>query len=128
MFSLEVSFCIQSYVMWILKPLLPKLRILSWQTGFVVDRVKQRHFVMRLFLLSGVLTLGCYLWLASPPTVTKTPIPAIVSFATGHGFSPCKHLHATYDTKQTQIRDSTARRDCPSNRTAKICIDDTRCA
>ncbi|KAH9898415.1 MFS general substrate transporter [Cubamyces lactineus] len=57
-------------------------------TGFVVDKVKKRNFVMKLFLLSATLTLGCFIWLALPPEVTKTPIPAIISFASGHGFSP----------------------------------------
>ncbi|KAI0361645.1 MFS general substrate transporter [Trametes cingulata] len=57
-------------------------------TGFVVDRVKKRNFVMRLFLVSGILTLACYIWLALPPDFTKTPLPAIISFASGHGFSP----------------------------------------
>ncbi|RDX55878.1 MFS general substrate transporter [Lentinus brumalis] len=57
-------------------------------TGFVIDRVKRSNFVMRLFLLSSILTLCCYLWLATPPSLTKTPIPGIISFALGHGFSP----------------------------------------
>ncbi|RPD62956.1 MFS general substrate transporter [Lentinus tigrinus ALCF2SS1-7] len=57
-------------------------------TGVVIDRVKRSNFVMRLFLLSGVLTLGCYLWLSAPPSLTKTPMPGIISFALGHGFSP----------------------------------------
>ncbi|KAI0365233.1 MFS general substrate transporter [Pilatotrama ljubarskyi] len=57
-------------------------------TGFVVDRVKKRNFVMQLFLLSAMLTLACYVWLVLPPALTKTPIPAVVSFALGHGFSP----------------------------------------
>ncbi|KAI0651837.1 MFS general substrate transporter [Trametes meyenii] len=56
--------------------------------GIVVDRVKKRNFVMRLFLVAACLTLACYIWLALPPELTKTPIPAIVSFASGHGFSP----------------------------------------
>lgn len=57
-------------------------------TGFVVDRVKGRGFVMQLFTASAVLTLLCYAWLALPPSVTKTPMPAIISFAMGHGFAP----------------------------------------
>ncbi|KAI1797869.1 MFS general substrate transporter [Ganoderma leucocontextum] len=57
-------------------------------TGFVVDRVKKRNFVIRLFLLSGFLTFCCYIWLALPPSWAKTPIPGIVSFALGNGFSP----------------------------------------
>lgn len=47
---------------------------------------------MKLFLTSAILTLLCYIWLALPPTWTKTPIPAIISFAMGHGFSPREHL------------------------------------
>lgn len=66
------------------------------QIGLVVDRVKRRNIVMKLFLLSATLTLGCYIWLAFPPQFTKTPIPAIISFATGHGFSPREqHQKAT---------------------------------
>ncbi|KAI0724538.1 MFS general substrate transporter [Cerioporus squamosus] len=57
-------------------------------TGFVIDRVKRSNFVMRLFLLSGILTLCAYLWLAAPPSLTQTPLPGIISFALGHGFSP----------------------------------------
>ncbi|KAI0639383.1 MFS general substrate transporter [Trametes polyzona] len=57
-------------------------------TGLIVDRVKKRNIVMKLFLLSAILTLACYIWLALPPSFTKTPIPAIISFASGHGFSP----------------------------------------
>ncbi|EMD42034.1 hypothetical protein CERSUDRAFT_110574 [Gelatoporia subvermispora B] len=56
--------------------------------GYVIDRVKKRGFVLRLFMVSGCLTLLCYLWLALPPEQTETPIPAIASFATGHGFAP----------------------------------------
>ncbi|KAI8995613.1 MFS general substrate transporter [Trametes punicea] len=57
-------------------------------TGLVVDRVKKRNFIMKLFLLSACLTLTCYIWLALPPEWTQSPMPAIASFATGHGFSP----------------------------------------
>lgn len=56
--------------------------------GFVVDRVKTRGFVMQLFTASSCLTLLCYFWLSLPPRFTGTPMPAIVSFAAGHGFSP----------------------------------------
>ncbi|OCH96182.1 MFS general substrate transporter [Obba rivulosa] len=56
--------------------------------GYVVDRVKKQGFVLQLLMMSGCLTLICYLWLALPPDWTKTPIPAIASFATGHGFAP----------------------------------------
>ncbi|KAI0963548.1 hypothetical protein AcW1_000594 [Taiwanofungus camphoratus] len=57
-------------------------------TGFIVDRVKRRGFVMQLFTASSVLTLLCFLWLVLPPEWTKSPMPAITAFATGHGFSP----------------------------------------
>ncbi|KAM5535449.1 hypothetical protein V8D89_010971 [Ganoderma adspersum] len=57
-------------------------------TGFVVDRVKKRNFVLRLFMLSGFLTLCCYIWLALPPSTSKTPVPGIASYALGIGFSP----------------------------------------
>ncbi|KAF7791842.1 hypothetical protein EIP86_002866 [Pleurotus ostreatoroseus] len=57
-------------------------------TGYVVDLLRKHGIVLRLFMLSSLLTLGCYIWLSLPPSVTETPIPAIVSFATGHGFSP----------------------------------------
>lgn len=56
--------------------------------GHVVDRVKRQGFVLRLLMISACLTLLCYCWLASPPEWTKTPVPAIVSFASGHGFAP----------------------------------------
>ncbi|KAH9849777.1 MFS general substrate transporter [Lenzites betulinus] len=56
--------------------------------GMVVDRVKKRNIVMKLFLLSAILTLNCYIWLALPPSWTKSPMPALISFASGHGFSP----------------------------------------
>ncbi len=54
----------------------------------MIDRVKKRNLPMMLLLLSGILTLACYLWLATPPRLTKTPLPAIFSFALGHGFAP----------------------------------------
>lgn len=54
---------------------------------------------MKLFLLSATLTLGCYIWLALPPHFTKTPIPAIISFATGHGFSPCEPIKQSFITE-----------------------------
>ncbi|KAF5374758.1 hypothetical protein D9758_000272 [Tetrapyrgos nigripes] len=56
--------------------------------GFLVDRYKQRPIVVQLLLLSSILTLFAYVWLAIPPTWTQTPIPAVLSFAIGHGFSP----------------------------------------
>ena len=47
---------------------------------------------MQLFTASSILTLVCYAWLALPPSWTKSPMLGIVSFASGHGFSPCKCL------------------------------------
>ncbi|KAH9937670.1 major facilitator superfamily domain-containing protein [Fomitopsis serialis] len=57
-------------------------------TGFLVDRVKRRGFVMQLLTASSMLTLVCYAWLALPPSWTKSPMPGIMAFASGHGFSP----------------------------------------
>ncbi|PCH33619.1 MFS general substrate transporter [Wolfiporia cocos MD-104 SS10] len=57
-------------------------------TGFIVDRVKKRGFVLQLFTVSSIFTLLCYAWLVLPPEWTKSPMPAIAAFATGHGFSP----------------------------------------
>lgn len=68
------------------------LSVIFSQIGMVVDRVKKRNIVMKLFLLSAILTLGCYVWLALPPSWTKSPMPALISFASGHGFSPCRSL------------------------------------
>lgn len=58
------------------------------QCGYITDVVKTRSFVHRLLLLSSVLTLICYAWLALPPTATSTPLPAMISFGLGIGFSP----------------------------------------
>ncbi|KAG8957619.1 hypothetical protein FRC03_009970 [Tulasnella sp. 419] len=55
--------------------------------GYLTDRLKKGPIVHHLFVLSSVLTLFCYLWLALPPTWTASPNPAIFAFATGHGFS-----------------------------------------
>ncbi|KAH9944398.1 MFS general substrate transporter [Epithele typhae] len=57
-------------------------------TGMIVDRAKKRNMPMQLLLVSGVLTSACYAWLAAPPKWTRTPIPAVLSFALGHGFAP----------------------------------------
>ncbi|KII94372.1 hypothetical protein PLICRDRAFT_36635 [Plicaturopsis crispa FD-325 SS-3] len=56
--------------------------------GVIVDRLQRHAIVIRLFMLSSALTMLCYIWLALPVSWTHTPIPAIVSFAIGHGFSP----------------------------------------
>ncbi|KAI0793483.1 major facilitator superfamily domain-containing protein [Abortiporus biennis] len=57
-------------------------------TGYLVDTLKHRGIVLRLFTLSSILTLVAYLWLALPAHITKSPIPAIATFAAGHGFAP----------------------------------------
>ncbi|KAF9566046.1 MFS general substrate transporter [Agrocybe pediades] len=56
--------------------------------GYLTDVVKKRSFVHRLLLLSSVLTMFCYGWLSLSPTTTKTPLPAMISFGFGLGFSP----------------------------------------
>jgi len=35
-----------------------------------------------------VLTMLCYFWLVLPPSITRTPIPAIALYALGQGFAP----------------------------------------
>ncbi|KAF8973948.1 major facilitator superfamily domain-containing protein [Flammula alnicola] len=56
--------------------------------GFLVDFGKHRPIVIQLLLLSSSLTMFAYVWFALSPSWTKTPVPAIISFAIGHGFSP----------------------------------------
>ncbi|KAJ3734891.1 major facilitator superfamily domain-containing protein [Lentinula guzmanii] len=56
--------------------------------GFLVDRYKNRPIIVQLMLVSSTLTLLAFCWLVLPPDATQTPIPAIASFAIGHGFSP----------------------------------------
>jgi hypothetical protein len=43
---------------------------------------------MKLLITSSCLTLLAYLWMAAPASVTKTPVPAILTYATAAGFSP----------------------------------------
>ncbi|TCD71510.1 hypothetical protein EIP91_008891 [Steccherinum ochraceum] len=57
-------------------------------TGWAVDALKHRGIVLRLLATSSILTLLCYIWMALPPEFTRTPIPGIISFGLGHGFSP----------------------------------------
>jgi hypothetical protein len=45
-------------------------------------------------MTSSLLTMFCYFWLVLPPSMTKSPLPGIASFATGHGFSPRKRKFA----------------------------------
>lgn len=56
--------------------------------GYVVDKIKRRSIVTDVLCLTSTLTLLAYAWLALPPATTGTPIPAIISYALGHGMSP----------------------------------------
>lgn len=56
--------------------------------GFLVDRFKHRPIVIQLLALSSVLTLTAYTWLAFPAKITRSPVPAIFTFAIGQGFAP----------------------------------------
>ena len=58
------------------------------QTGYIVDALRKRHIVLRLFMMSSLFTMFCYFWLVLPPKLTGSPLPGIAAFATGHGFSP----------------------------------------
>ena len=100
------------------------------QTGLIVDRVKKRNIVMRLLLVSGALTLGCYLWLAAPPKWTQTPMPAIVSFALGHGFSPRTHEFPSVECSQEFTRRSRSAfgGDCATHRSSQVRLHDAWCA
>jgi hypothetical protein len=60
----------------------------SFQCGYLVDRSKKQPIIMQLFLLSSVLTLCCYAWLALPPEWTQTSFPAVLAFGSGYGFAP----------------------------------------
>ncbi|KAH7883611.1 major facilitator superfamily domain-containing protein [Phlebopus sp. FC_14] len=62
--------------------------ILYPASGYLVDRLKHPQTIVRMFLLSSILTMLCYAWLAGPPQWTQTPFPGIISFASGIGFSP----------------------------------------
>jgi hypothetical protein len=48
-----------------------------------------------MFMLSSLLTMFCYAWLAMPPQWTSSPLPGIISFACGVGFSPRKFRTST---------------------------------
>ncbi|KAF4605241.1 hypothetical protein EYR40_004024 [Pleurotus pulmonarius] len=56
--------------------------------GYIVDRYKSKQIVIRLFMLSSILTGSCYLWLSLPPSWTQSSWPGILSFCIGHGFAP----------------------------------------
>lgn len=62
------------------------------QCGYITDRVKDGLVIHWLFVASSILTLLCYLWLAGPPSFTVTPLPAMISFGLGHGFSTREYL------------------------------------
>lgn len=62
--------------------------LMAIQCGFLVDRRKRTPVAIQLPFLSSSLTTFAYIWFSLSPTWTKTPVPAILSFAFGHGFSP----------------------------------------
>lgn len=64
--------------------------LLFFKAGFLIDHRKHHPIILQLLFLSSVLTMSAYLWFVLNPTWTKTPVPGIISFAMGHGFSPCK--------------------------------------
>jgi hypothetical protein len=59
---------------------------------------------MQLFMVSSVLTLCCYSWLALPPEWTKTALPAVMGFGSGYGFSPCTESCGSYDQQNIHER------------------------
>jgi len=56
--------------------------------GYITDRAKSKFVVHKLLVLSSLLTLACYLWLVLPPSLTRTPLPSMLAFGIGIGFSP----------------------------------------
>lgn len=56
--------------------------------GYAIDRMKKGPILHVLFVLSSLLTILCYFWLVLPPSLARTPIPAIVLYALGQGFAP----------------------------------------
>ncbi|KAF8445966.1 major facilitator superfamily domain-containing protein [Boletus edulis BED1] len=56
--------------------------------GYLVDRIKDPRATTRLFMLSSLLTMFCYAWLALPPQWTRSALPGVISFSGGFGFSP----------------------------------------
>ncbi|KAF8587893.1 MFS general substrate transporter [Ramaria rubella] len=56
--------------------------------GYITDTVKKGNIVHRLLILASTLTLFCYVWLAMPPSLFHTALPAMISFGLGHGCSP----------------------------------------
>ncbi|KAG9314383.1 major facilitator superfamily domain-containing protein [Chiua virens] len=57
-------------------------------SGYLIDRINNPRATIRMFMLSSLLTMLCYVWLAAPPEWTRSPLPGIISFAGGVGFSP----------------------------------------
>lgn len=55
-----------------------------------MDRINDSRATTRMFMLSSLLTMFCFAWLAMPPQWTRSPMPGIISFAGGIGFSPRK--------------------------------------
>ncbi|KZO93524.1 MFS general substrate transporter [Calocera viscosa TUFC12733] len=55
--------------------------------GYLTDRLKTATVVHKMFVLSSLLTLVCYSWLALPASWTRTPTPALLAFGGGHGFA-----------------------------------------
>lgn len=57
--------------------------------GWVTDRVgpDTPRTTFHLFFATSVLTLFCYVYLALPVSLTKTPWPGLISWALGHGAS-----------------------------------------
>ncbi|KAL4067967.1 major facilitator superfamily domain-containing protein [Scleroderma yunnanense] len=55
--------------------------------GYLVDRLKRPQATLRLLMLSAVCTMICYAWLSAPPQWTGTPLPGILSYSFGFGFS-----------------------------------------
>ncbi|KAI9572942.1 major facilitator superfamily domain-containing protein [Boletus coccyginus] len=56
--------------------------------GYLVDHINDPRAAIRMFMLSSLLTMFCYAWLVTPPRWTRTPLPGIIAFAGGVGFSP----------------------------------------
>jgi hypothetical protein len=67
--------------------------------------MKHPQAILRMFMLSSVLTMLGYAWLVLPPAWTRTPSPAVAAFATGIGFSP-RELAPLYLTVIHSVHDS----------------------
>ncbi|KIJ68423.1 hypothetical protein HYDPIDRAFT_146504 [Hydnomerulius pinastri MD-312] len=62
--------------------------ILYPASGYLIDHLKHPQAIVRMFMLSSLLTMLCYAWLAAPSQWTRTPLPGVIAFASGIGFSP----------------------------------------